>query len=103
MPALEPTRIFSSHLPAATGTSLERFLQVLESVPDAEPAVAPNNEEISHMLAAMLAVRRTSEPLASECQNLLQHARAVGHDPVDAQVEQPLHLAGVVDGPDVDG
>ena len=55
--ALQPTRIFSSHLPAATGTSLERFLQVLESVPEAEPAVAPDNEEFSHMLAAMLAVR----------------------------------------------
>ena len=55
--ALQPTRIFSSHLPAATGTSLERFLQVLESVPDAEPAVAPDNEQFAHMLASMLAVR----------------------------------------------
>ena len=52
---LEPNRIFSSHLPAASGTSLERFLNVLESVPDAEPAVAPNHEEFSHMLAAMMA------------------------------------------------
>ncbi len=52
---LQPTRILSSHLPAANGTSLERFLEVLESVPDAEPAVAPNNEEFSHMLAAMMA------------------------------------------------
>lgn len=52
---LEPTRILSSHLPAATGTSLERFLQVLESVPDAEPAVAPNQEEFGYMLAAMMA------------------------------------------------
>ncbi len=52
---LQPTQIFSSHLPAANGASLERFLQVLESVPDAEPAVAPNNEEFGHMLAAMTA------------------------------------------------
>jgi len=52
---LQPTRIFSSHLPAANGASLERFLQVLESVPDAEPAVAPNHEEFGHMLAAMTA------------------------------------------------
>lgn len=52
---LQPARILSSHLPAASGTSLERFLQVLESVPDAEPAVAPNNEEFGHMLAAMTA------------------------------------------------
>jgi hypothetical protein len=34
---LQPTRIFSSHLPAASGTSLEVFLEVLETVPDAEP------------------------------------------------------------------
>jgi glyoxylase-like metal-dependent hydrolase (beta-lactamase superfamily II) len=55
--ALRPTRIFSSHLPAATGTSLEHFLQVLGSVPDAEPALAPNHDEFQHMLSAMLAVR----------------------------------------------
>lgn len=55
--ALHPTRIFSSHLPAATGTSLENFLQVLGSVPDAAPAVAPNHEEFGHMLSAMLAAR----------------------------------------------
>ena len=55
--ALQPTRIFSSHLPAATGTSLEHFLQVLGSVPDAEPALAPNHDEFGHMLSAMLAAR----------------------------------------------
>jgi glyoxylase-like metal-dependent hydrolase (beta-lactamase superfamily II) len=55
--ALQPTRIFSSHLPAATGTSLEHFLQVLASVPDAEPALAPNHEEFGYMLSAMLARR----------------------------------------------
>lgn len=55
--ALQPTRIFSSHLPAATGTSLEHFLQVLASVPDAEPLLAPNQEEFGHMLTAMLAAR----------------------------------------------
>ncbi|HEX6597313.1 MAG TPA: MBL fold metallo-hydrolase [Acidimicrobiales bacterium] len=52
---LQPTRIFSSHLPAARGTSLERFLEVLESVPDAAPAVAPNNEEFGYMLQALFA------------------------------------------------
>lgn len=52
---LQPTRIFSSHLPAASGTSLDRFLQVLESVPDAEPAIPPSHEEFQHMLAAMAA------------------------------------------------
>jgi glyoxylase-like metal-dependent hydrolase (beta-lactamase superfamily II) len=55
--ALQPTRIFSSHLPAATGTSLEHFIEVLASVPDAEPILAPNHEEFGHMLAAMLATQ----------------------------------------------
>ena len=50
---LQPTRIFSSHLPAASGTSLERFLEILESVPDAEPAAAPSHEEFALMLQAM--------------------------------------------------
>ena len=52
---LEPTRIFSSHLPAAGGSSLDRFLDILESVPDAEPAAAPSHEEFTYMLQAMLA------------------------------------------------
>ena len=58
---LQPSRIFSSHLPAASGTSLERFLEVLETVPDAEPAHFPNQEEFSHMLAAMLAMTSEAE------------------------------------------
>jgi glyoxylase-like metal-dependent hydrolase (beta-lactamase superfamily II) len=50
---LQPSQILSSHLPAADGTSLERFLEVLRSVPDAEPAVAPNDAEFAQMVAAM--------------------------------------------------
>jgi glyoxylase-like metal-dependent hydrolase (beta-lactamase superfamily II) len=50
---LQPTRIFSSHLPAASGTSLDRFLGILESVPDAEPIPAPSHEEFTLMLQAM--------------------------------------------------
>lgn len=52
---LQPTRILSSHLPAANGTSLDRFLEILESVPDAQPAVAPDHVEFGQMLAAMVA------------------------------------------------
>lgn len=33
----------------------------------------------------------------------LQDGRAVGHDPVDAEVDEQRHLVGVVDSPDVDG
>jgi glyoxylase-like metal-dependent hydrolase (beta-lactamase superfamily II) len=50
---LQPSQILSSHLPAAHGTSLDRFLEVLASVPDAEPAVAPNDEEFVQMVTAM--------------------------------------------------
>ena len=52
---LQPRRIFSSHLPAASGSSLEHFLQVLESVPDAEPFVPPNHEQFRHLVAALTA------------------------------------------------
>ena len=52
---LQPARILSSHLPAASGTSLERFIDVLETVPDAAPAVPPSYEEFGHMLQAMFA------------------------------------------------
>lgn len=50
---LQPTSILSSHLPAASGTSLESFLGVLASVPDVEHAPAPSAEEFQQMLAAM--------------------------------------------------
>jgi glyoxylase-like metal-dependent hydrolase (beta-lactamase superfamily II) len=51
--ALQPTRIFSSHLPAANGASLEDFLSLLETVPDAEPFVPPDSEQFGMMIAAM--------------------------------------------------
>lgn len=50
---LQPTSILSSHLPAAPGTSIERFLAILASVPDAEPAAGPSHEEFSYMLEVM--------------------------------------------------
>ncbi len=57
---LQPSRIFSSHLPAATGTSLDRFLQLLEAVPDAEPFMSPDHEDFAHMVAAMAAMNPSS-------------------------------------------
>jgi glyoxylase-like metal-dependent hydrolase (beta-lactamase superfamily II) len=62
---LEPARILSSHLPAASGTSLDRFLQVLASVPDAEPAVAPDHAEFTQMVAAMMATHPPAPPVAA--------------------------------------
>jgi glyoxylase-like metal-dependent hydrolase (beta-lactamase superfamily II) len=59
---LQPTRIFSSHLPAASGTSLEAFLQVLERVPDAEPDMPPDAEQFAQMIAAMAEMQRGSAP-----------------------------------------
>ncbi len=50
--ALVPTSIFSSHLPAAAGVSLDRFVDVLAGVPDAPPVLGPSAEEFSMMLEA---------------------------------------------------
>jgi hypothetical protein len=62
---LQPSRILSSHLPAADGTSLESFLKVLGSVPDAEPAVAPNDEEFTYMVAALTEMQPQQPPVAA--------------------------------------
>jgi glyoxylase-like metal-dependent hydrolase (beta-lactamase superfamily II) len=48
--ALAPSSILSSHLPAATGASLDGFVQVLSEVPDAPPVLGPSAEEFSAML-----------------------------------------------------
>ncbi len=50
---LKPSSIFSSHLPAASGTSLEEFIKVLETVPDAEPFMPPDAEQFVQMIDAM--------------------------------------------------
>lgn len=50
---MQPTSILSSHLPAANGDNMERFLQVLATLPDVQPFVAPDSEQFQHMVAAM--------------------------------------------------
>ncbi|MGY1619041.1 MBL fold metallo-hydrolase [Geodermatophilus sp. SYSU D00691] len=60
---LAPSRIFSSHLPAASGTSLEDFLAVLQRVPDAEPDVPPDSEQFTQMVEAMTELQRRGEPV----------------------------------------
>jgi flavorubredoxin len=52
---LEPTAIYSSHLPAASGTSLGNFINLLQAVPDAEPFIAPDHEAFTHLAAALAA------------------------------------------------
>jgi hypothetical protein len=50
-----PTAIYSWHLPAAGGAHIDRFLEVLESVPDAEPFVAPNPKAFDEMVRQIVA------------------------------------------------
>ncbi|HET7487581.1 MAG TPA: MBL fold metallo-hydrolase [Acidimicrobiales bacterium] len=52
---LKPTTIFSSHLPAAAGSSLDSLLDVLATVPDADRFPAPTAEQFAAMVAAMVA------------------------------------------------
>ncbi|MGZ4590071.1 MAG: MBL fold metallo-hydrolase [Actinomycetes bacterium] len=59
---IQPSRIFSSHLPAASGTSMEHFLGLLEQVPDAEPFVPPDAEQFGQMIAAMAAEQQGAVP-----------------------------------------
>ncbi len=48
--ALEPTMVLSSHLPAASGSSIERLLGALAAVPDAPPFVGPDQAALEQML-----------------------------------------------------
>jgi flavorubredoxin len=51
--SLEPSMVLSSHLPAADGSSLERLLGALVSVPGASPFVGPDQAALEQMLADM--------------------------------------------------
>jgi hypothetical protein len=59
---LQPSQILSTHLPAANGSSLDQFLEVLEKVPDAEPHVPPDYQEFSYILAALTEQQQQSAP-----------------------------------------
>jgi glyoxylase-like metal-dependent hydrolase (beta-lactamase superfamily II) len=56
--AIAPSRIFSSHLPAADGSSMDEFIKILERVPDAEPFAPPNAEQFGHLIEAMTAAQQ---------------------------------------------
>ncbi len=59
---LAPTRLFSSHLPAASGTSMEDFLTLLETVPDAEPDMPPDAAQFAMLIEAMAAEQQARVP-----------------------------------------
>jgi glyoxylase-like metal-dependent hydrolase (beta-lactamase superfamily II) len=61
---LRPTRIFSAHLPSATGAFLDRFLDLLATTPDATPMEAPSHAEFTAMLDAMQAKMEAAAALA---------------------------------------
>lgn len=71
---LQPSRIFSSHLPAASGTSMEEFLRVLETVPDAEPFMPPNSEEFAQLIEAMAAEQHQQAALPGQRHEAAQGA-----------------------------
>jgi hypothetical protein len=50
---LSPTTIFSSHLPAASGTSTAQLVKLLKSVPDADPFVPPDEEAFGAIVAGL--------------------------------------------------
>ena len=58
---IQPRWIFSSHLPAASGTALEEFLRVLQQVPTAERYVPPDSEQFAQMIKAMADMQRAGE------------------------------------------
>jgi glyoxylase-like metal-dependent hydrolase (beta-lactamase superfamily II) len=60
---IQPTKIFSSHLPAADGTSLEDFLAVLQQVPAADRFVPPDSEQFAQMITAMTEMQRAGVPV----------------------------------------
>ncbi len=50
---LQPTTIFSSHLPAASGRTVGRFVEVIASVPSAPPFVPPDRAAFTAIFAAL--------------------------------------------------
>ena len=58
---LEPSLILSSHLPAAPGSMIDRFLASLAAVPDAGPFVGPDQVALEQMLAQTTAQAHVPE------------------------------------------
>jgi hypothetical protein len=47
---LAPKMVLSSHLPAASGTLVDRMLTSLSLAPDAQPFIGPNQAALEEML-----------------------------------------------------
>jgi hypothetical protein len=62
---IRPSHIFSSHLPAANGQSLDDFIDVLQKVPDAEPFMPPDAEQFVMMIEAMGEMQQRGEQPAA--------------------------------------
>ena len=50
---MEPTTIFSAHLPHAPGHMTDRLLDALAAVPNAAPFVGPDQAALEEMMATM--------------------------------------------------
>lgn len=59
---IQPRRIFSSHLPVADGTSMDEFIKILETVPDAEPFMPPDAEQFGALIDAMAVEQQGGVP-----------------------------------------
>lgn len=57
---LQPTTIFSSHLPSASGRMARRFVEVIASVPARPPFVPPDHAAFASIFAALGAAAPTS-------------------------------------------
>jgi hypothetical protein len=50
---LSPSHVLSSHLPAASGTSLDRMLTSLDAARAASPFVGPDQAALEQLMASM--------------------------------------------------
>jgi hypothetical protein len=57
---------------------------------------------VSGGVTTLMSRRISTAPQTSPLEHVAEQLRPVGHDAVDAEVEQPSHLLVVVDRPDVD-
>src|SRR6516225_3411253 len=62
----------------------------------------PLRPDPNRVMPSSVRIRRTGMPLVAGGQDVAQGEGLIGHNAVDAQVEQLFHGRSVVDGPGVD-